>query len=252
MPDFRSYCPTLDPNSTRITLSADESHHLISVNRARPGDPVVVFDGVGNEWSSEIAIAHKRETILEGRNFTRHTPPLQRIGLAQSIPKSKGLENIIRKATELGIQDIYPLISNRTETKIRDGKEKAKTEKWLGAAIEGAKQSGNPFIPTIHPAQPLDVFLEEASGDFLLKLIASLEECSTDLHELISRGDLSIRASGVFLVGPEGDFSEIEYSRIRQAEFLPVSLGPYVLKCETAAIKALSILQHEFSKRVPE
>lgn len=251
MPDFRSYCPALDPNTPQITLSADESHHLISVNRARQGDPVVIFDGLGNEWSSEITTANKRETVLEGKTFIRHPGPLQRIAFAQSIPKSKGMENIIRKATELGIQDIYPLISNRTETKIRDGKEKTKSEKWLGAAIEGAKQSGNPFIPTIHPAQPLDLFLEKESGNFQLKLIASLEEGSTPLHGQIEQAIQNPNASGMFLVGPEGDFTEAEYARIRQADFLPVSLGPYVLKCETAAVKALSILQHEFSKLAP-
>ncbi len=251
MPDFRSYCPNLNPNVPRITLSADESHHLISVNRARQGDPVVIFDGFGNEWASEITIANKREAVLEGKAFNRYSPPLQRIALAQSIPKSKGLENIIRKATELGIQDIYPLISNRTETKIRDGKEKTKNEKWLGAAIEGAKQSGNPFIPTIHATQRLDLFLEKESGNFQLKLIASLEEGSTTLHGQIEQAVLNPNASGIFLVGPEGDFTETEYDQIRQVDFLPVSLGPYVLKCETAAVKALSILQHEFFKWAP-
>ncbi len=250
MPDFRSYCPDLTQDSPRITLSADESHHLISVNRARLGDPVVVFDGSGNEWLADISIADKRETRLEGRTFKKHPTPLHRIALAQSIPKSKGLENIIRKATELGIQEVYPLISERTETKIRSGKANSKNEKWLTLAIEGAKQSGNPFLPRIHPVQSLDGFLKLA-GPFQLKLIASLEADSLPFHKRIEAAALTTNASGIFLVGPEGDFSEAEYEQIRQAGFRPISLGPYVLKCETAAIKALSILQHEFGKLNP-
>ncbi len=82
------------------------------------------------------------------------------------------MENIVRKATELGIQDIYPLISNRTETKIRDGKEKQKAKNGSRAAIE-ERNSQKPIYSTIHPAQPLDLFLEKESGNFQLKLIAS-------------------------------------------------------------------------------
>lgn len=248
MPDFRSYCPKIAQETPLITLSPDESHHLISVNRARQGDPVVVFDGLGNEWLSEISMANKRETRLEGRTFRKHPPPLQKIALAQAIPKSKGLESIIRKATELGIQVVYPLISERTETKIRNGKEKSKNDKWMTIAIEGAKQSGNPFLPTIHQAQSLGSFLKGEAGQFQLKLIASLEADSLPLHKRIEQAAQTSATSGVFLVGPEGDFSETEYAQIRHAGFLPISLGPYVLKCETAAIKALSILQHELGK----
>lgn len=248
MPNFRSYCPDLAQDSPLIEISAEESHHLISVNRARQGDPVVVFDGMGNEWLSEISIADKRSAHLQGRAFKKHPLPIQKIALAQSIPKSKGLESIIRKATELGIQEIYPLFSERTETKIRGSKEKTKNEKWLASAIEGAKQSGNPFLPKIHPAQSLDQFLQADADHYLLKLIASLENDSLSLSKQIEQATLSLEASGVFLIGPEGDFSETEYEGIRRAGFRPVSLGPYVLKCETAAIKAMSILQHEFSK----
>lgn len=249
MPDFRSYSPQLSPNTPRITLSAEESHHLVSVNRARKNDPVVVFDGFGNEWLSVIAKADRKETILEGKTFRKCSPSPLNIGLAQSIPKSKGLENIIRKATELGIQHVFPIISERTETKIRNGKESAKNDKWLSVAIEGAKQSGNPFLPKIHPAQNLESFLQDEGSKFQLKLVASLEEDSGGFPDPKEWGSDAEMSSGLFLIGPEGDFSESEYTLIQQAGFYPVSLGPYVLKCETAAVKALSLLQHELAKR---
>jgi len=248
MPDFRSYSPQLFPDTCRITLSPEESHHLVSVNRARQNDPVVVFDGLGNEWLSVIAKADRKEAILEGKKFSRHSPSPFNIGLAQSIPKSKGLENIIRKATELGIQHIFPIISERTESKIRSGKEKAKNGKWLSAAIEGAKQSGNPFLPVLHPAQTLEQFLEKEVSRFELKLVASLEKDSGGFPAPKRKDRDAEIPSGLFLIGPEGDFSESEYTLIRQTGFHPVSLGPFVLKCETAAVKALSILQHELAK----
>lgn len=248
MPDFRSYCPNLSQVLSDITLSAEESHHLVSVNRARQGDPVVVFDGLGNEWASVISGVGKREVTLEGRQFKKHTLPAHTIALAQAIPKAKGLENIIRKTTELGIQHVFPILSVRTEAKISADKVKSKYDKWKTAAIEGSKQSGNPFLPTIHPAQSLELFLGTQTERFDLRLIASLEKDSQPFHTQIEKAFASQPLSGLFLIGPEGDFSESEYERIKKAGFRAISLGPYVLKCETAATKALSILQYEFTK----
>lgn len=247
MPDFRSYCPALSPDNRIIQLSSDESHHLVSVNRARSGDPVVVFDGQGQEWECELTEANKRKAILSGKQFIHHPSLAYEIALAQAIPKGKGLESIIRKATEMGIQHIFPLTSERTESKIRSDRQDAKSEKWLTAAIEGAKQSGNPFLPKIHPVQTLDRFLEEASQQFSLKLIASLQSNSVSLKVATTSIGPSSNPTGVFLVGPEGDFSDREYAHIESAQFKPVTLGPYVLKCETAAVNALSILRHEWS-----
>ncbi len=245
MPDFRSYCPTLSPDNPLIQLSNDESHHLVSVNRARSGDPVSVFDGQGQEWESELTEANKRKAILTGKRFIQNTPLSYEIALAQAIPKGKGLEGIIRKATEIGIQHIFPLASERTESKVRTDRQDTKSEKWLTAAIEGAKQSGNPFLPQIHPVQDLSHFLENGAQQFSLKLIASLQSDSVSLKTAID--STGVIPTGIFLVGPEGDFSDREYHQISSSGFLPITLGPYVLKCETAAVYAMSILRHEWS-----
>lgn len=247
MPDFRSYCPALSPEIPLVSLSNDESHHLVSVNRGRTGDSVTVFDGLGSEWQCELTVANKREAVLRGSQFTRFEPLPYQIALAQALPKGKGLENIIRKATEIGIQHIFPLTSERTEAKIRSDREKTKSEKWLTAAIEGAKQSGNPFLPQIHPIQPLERFLENDAHAFSLRLIASLQPNSLSLKEAMPSNRLECKRSGVFLVGPEGDFSENEYRQINSGGFNPITLGPFVLKCETAAVNALSILRYEWS-----
>ncbi len=246
MPDFRSYCESLSPENPLISLSSKESHHLVSVNRARPGDPVIVFDGKGLEWECELIDPNKRQATLEGRTFKKREPLRYEIALAQAIPKGKGLENIVRKATEIGIQHIYPILTERTEAKIKDDRQKTKSDKWLTSAIEGAKQSGNPFLPEVHPVQTLEQFLETQADRFSIKLIASLQTNSVSLKSALETSKAESVPSGIFLVGPEGDFSDREYARINAAGFQPIMLGPYVLKCETAAISALSILRHEF------
>ena len=245
MSGLRSYSPKLNPSSPTILLSPEESHHLIAVHRAQAGDEVSVIDGFGSEWRARIETANKRGTILEGTQHIEHSPPATRIALAQSIPKAKGMESIIRKATELGIQDIYPILSARTESKVRGSR---KLDKWQTIAIEATKQSGNPFIPTIHPETQLGRFLESGTSEFGICLIASLQMDSQPLYSRLAGIDLTKNPSALFLIGPEGDFSDSEYSKISDAGFLSITLGKYVLKCETAAIKAISLLQYEFAK----
>lgn len=245
MSGLRSYSSKLDPNSSRILLSPEESHHLVAVHRAQVGDEVSVIDGQGSEWLAQVQTADKRGAALEGKRYVKHAPSPTRIALAQSIPKAKGMEGIIRKATELGIQDVYPIRSARTESKVRGG---AKTEKWQTVAIEAAKQSGNPFVPAIHPETTLERFLESDAKDYSIRLIASLQMDSEPLYKRLAGTNLSESPSGLFLIGPEGDFTDSEYGEIGDAGFLSITLGQHVLKCETAAVKALSLLQYEFSK----
>jgi len=245
MSGLRSYSSKLDPNTPKILLSAEESHHLVAVHRAQVGDEISVIDGRGSEWLAQVRTANKRGATLEGKRFVKHAPSPTRIALAQSIPKAKGMEGIIRKATELGIQDVYPILSARTESKLRG---RAKTEKWQTVAIEAAKQSGNPFIPVIHEETTLGRFLESDAKAYSFRLIASLQMDSEPLYNRLAGVSLSENPSGLFLIGPEGDFTDSEYAEISDAGFLSITLGQHVLKCETAAAKALSLLQYEFSK----
>ncbi len=245
MSGLRSYSPKLDPSTPTILLSSEESHHLIAVHRAQAGDEVSVIDGRGSEWRARIKTADKRGAKLEGIQYIEYLPPETRIALAQSIPKAKGMESIIRKATELGVQDVYPILSARTELKVRGGR---KLDKWKIVAIEAAKQSGNPFIPTIYPETPLKQFLESGTSEFGICLIASLQMDSRPLYSPLAGMEFTKNPSGLLLIGPEGDFSDSEYSEISDAGFLSITLGEHVLKCETAAIKAISLLQYEFSR----
>lgn len=251
MPDYRSFAPVSDREAREITLSPEESHHLVRVNRARPGDPVVVFDGRGREWSCECLEADRRATRLKVLSRRELPLPPGQITLAQALPKGKSFEMIVRKATEIGVTRIIPLISARTEVRLDDARQEAKGQKWEATAIEAAKQSGNSHLPAIDPVQSLEEFIQGADV-FDFKLIASLQGGAVSLRRAFQEYQASKEvapAQPVWLVGPEGDFTSAESAAAANAGFIPVTLGPLVLRCETAAVYALSILSYELQNR---
>jgi 16S rRNA (uracil1498-N3)-methyltransferase len=249
MPDFRAYClpPVADPSE--IALSEGESHHLVTVNRAKPGDTVVAFDGKGSEWICELADAGKRAAILKVR-FSQKAKPLPfRITLGQALPMGGAMDSIVRKATEIGVSVIAQLESERTQVRLDADRSDRKIEKWQTAALEAAKQCGNPWLPEIGPVTAASAFMEAASG-YDLKLIASLQPGARSLRSVLAQYRAShgrAPTDVLWLVGPEGDFTPAEMSRSRAAGFEPITLGPLVLRCETAAVYALSVLSYELA-----
>ena len=247
MPDFRAFCTPATTEPAELTLSPEESHHLVAVNRARVGDTVVAFDGHGTEWICRLAHDRKHAAVLEVR-FKQKIPPLPyAITLGQALPKGPGMDAIVRKATEIGVARIAPLESERTQVHLGGGRSDRKIEKWQVAALEAAKQCGNAFVPEILPVQNAVTFMDAARG-YDLKLIASLQPGAKSLKSVLA----NFQAGGgrppknvLWLIGPEGDFTSAELSQARTAGFEPITLGPLVLRCETAAIYALSILSYE-------
>ena len=247
MPDFRAYCQPPEREPSEIRLSAEESHHLVAVNRAKTGDTVVAFDGHGNEWICALAGDQKHGAVLTVRFRQQARPLPYEITLGQALPKGQFMEAIVRKATELGAARIAPLESERTVVHLDDDRSDRKLEKWQLAAIEAAKQCGNPFVPEILPLQTAPAFMEASRG-YDLKLIASLQPGARSLKGVLAA---YAATSGrpprkvLWLVGPEGDFTPAELSRSKAAGFEPITLGPLVLRCETAAVYALSVLSYE-------
>lgn len=247
MPDFRVHCSPATAEPVEIVLTADESHHLVAVNRAKPGDTVVAFDGHGTEWISELVAADKHAAVLKVRFRQKMTPLPFSITLGQALPKGQYMYAIVRKATEIGAAAIVPLESERTQVHLDAGRQDRKIEKWQTAALEAAKQCGNPFLPEIQPVQHAAVFMEAARG-FDLKLIASLQPGARSLKEVLRNFTATQQRPPrqvLWLIGPEGDFTPAEMSTSRSCGFEPVTLGPLVLRCETAATYALSILSYE-------
>lgn len=251
MPDFRSYHEQT-PSSVGelITLTPEESNHLVAANRARAGDPVSLFDGLGTECKTLVSIAHKRKAVLKVQEITEVKHPVYTIALAQALPKGKLLESIIRKATEIGAQKLFPVATKRCEAKIELGKQETKNAKWAAAALEGAKQSGNPHLLSVEPISAFSDFIERSSH-FEIKIIASLESNAVSLKKHLShfksQNDHRIPRSAICLIGPEGDFTPEEYQKAYDHGFLPTSLGNHVMRSETAAIHALSILHYELT-----
>jgi 16S rRNA (uracil1498-N3)-methyltransferase len=245
--DFRAYCPTTESAPAELRLSPEESHHLVVVNRCGRGDLVVAFDGHGREWLTECADPAKAAAVLRVKQVRPAGERKFSITLAQALPKGATMDDIVRQATEIGAARILPLLSERTQVHLDAERADKKIDKWRTAAIEAAKQCGNPWLPEIAPLQKFGDFVAEAK-DYELKLVASLHAGTTTLKKAL--GTYTAKhgrapRSAVWLVGPEGDFSSAEMTAAITAGFSPVTLGPLVLRSDTAAIYALSILNNE-------
>jgi 16S rRNA (uracil1498-N3)-methyltransferase len=247
MPDFRVFATPATAEPVEIPLSADESHHLVTVNRAHIGDTVVAFDGRGTEWICELTGDRRSAAVLKVRFKQKIKPLGYEITLGQALPKGQFMDAIVRKATELGTARIAPLESERTQVHLQGDRSDKKIEKWQAAALEAAKQCGNAFVPEILPVQHAAAFMEAAKG-YDLKLIASLQPGAKSLKGVLAS---FATAQGrppkkvLWLIGPEGDFTPAEMSQAKSAGFEPITLGPLVLRCETAAAYALSVLSYE-------
>jgi 16S rRNA (uracil1498-N3)-methyltransferase len=250
MPDLRAYGQPTEQEPRHLILGPDESHHLVVVNRAQGGDTVVVFDGRGREWICELVEAHRRAACLSVRFAQRAQPLPHEITLAQALPKGTAMDAIVRKATEIGVARIVPLQSERTQVHLEDDRADRKRDKWSIAALEAAKQCGNPWLPRIEAPVEAAAFLAQP-GDYDLRLIASLQPDARSLKTALAGFQAAHErapAKVLWAVGPEGDFTPAELSIARSAGFHPITLGPLVLRCETAAVYALSILSYELTQ----
>jgi 16S rRNA (uracil1498-N3)-methyltransferase len=150
----------------------------------------------------------------------------------------------------LGVSAILPLISERTIVQL-DEQDSKKLERWRAVCLEACKQSGNNWLPELQPPQKARDFLAdltERKTSFDLKLIASLQPDTRPLKKILADSPRPTSASSVLiLIGPEGDFTPAEFNLAKNAGCLPLSLGPLVLRAETAALFALSILRHELT-----
>jgi len=233
--------------SNDLILTGREAHHALHVLRVRCGERLVVLDGAGQELLCEAQKPeheHMRLTVVQ-RNVI---PPLPfQITLLQAVPKGKIMESIVQKATELGVHRIVPLLSDRVVTQLDDESAASKVEKWRMAAIEAIKQCGSAWLPQVEmPVTPKDYL---ARGEkFELPLIASLQNDRRhprEYFETFHKEKGRLPGTVCVWVGPEGDFTPAEMNAIKSAGVLPVTLGPLVLRSETAAIYALSVLNYE-------
>jgi 16S rRNA (uracil1498-N3)-methyltransferase len=243
----RFYIPAEKWNLDALTLDEEESHHALDVLRMKQGDRAVVFNGRGVEATVEITATTKHSVDLRRLHDSKSAPLSSQITLAQAIPKGKNMDLIVQKATELGAAAIVPLLSERTVIQVEKDDAEKKREKWTGVAIEAAKQCGQNWLPTIHkPLSPKDFF--QGNPKFDLMLIASLQPDSLHFKKVLEEyvsAQKKKPASVLILVGPEGDFTPAEIGLAKSSGCRPITLGPIVLRTETAAIYCMSVLGYE-------
>ncbi len=242
MPRF--YIPPHAWQPDQLALDPGETHHALDVLRMKAGDRATVFNGQGAEATVEFAQVDKGKIALRKISVSKTAPLACALTLGQAIPKGKNMDLIVEKATELGAAAIVPLLSERTVVRAEEGEALVKRDKWQRVAVEAAKQCGQNWIPTVaKPQTPKEFF--QSGETFDLMLIASLQPDSRKLKEVLA--ELGPKKIGrvLILVGPEGDFTPAEINLSKNAGCRPITLGPIILRTETAAIYCLSVLSHE-------
>lgn len=228
-----------------MLLEGEEAHHLLHVLRGKVGDQVTVIDGAGREAFTEVVEASRKEARIKVIQQTQSPPPAVEITLIQALPREQRMDLILQKATEFGIRHIVPVVSDNAVVRIQPGKDGGKLERWNKIALSAAKQSGSLWLPEIHPvAGLLDYFTAMPRYD--VWLTCSLEADTLPLKQVIETARANQPKSIAFLIGPEGDLSSREYAAARNAGARMVSLGPRVLRSETAALYVLGVLHYEF------
>jgi 16S rRNA (uracil1498-N3)-methyltransferase len=222
-----------------IELEPGPARHLVRVLRQRVGDPVTLFNGDGSEHAGVItAIEGKQSCRVELR--ASHQPeresPLA-ISLVQAIGRGERMDYSIQKAVELGVAEIQPVFSERTEVRLGAERADKRLAHWQQVAIAACEQSGRVRLPRIHPPAPLHEVRPGTGLNLFLDPLAKLGPTGLETPE-------SLAAS--IVIGPEGGLSEAEIDQLTQLGFTGLRIGPRVLRTETAGPAVIALLQARF------
>ena len=221
-----------------LALPAQASEHAVRVLRLVDGDPLVLFNGDGNDYQARICVVHKRGVTVQvvSREPVQTESPLPLV-LAQGIARGDKMDLIVQKATELGVAAIMPLLTERSEVKLDPERAQKRLSHWRAVAASACEQCGRARVPEIQTAMALSGWLDVLSNDGSLRL-ALLPEATLTCREL-----QFTCAGGVLVVGPEGGLGDRDIAALRDYGFAGLRLGPRVLRTETAGMAALAALQ---------
>ncbi|VAX34809.1 16S rRNA (uracil(1498)-N(3))-methyltransferase [hydrothermal vent metagenome] len=237
----RIYYPSNFCKAEQVLITdSSELHHLHGVLRLGKGSKVRIFDGQGKEAAGEISFIGPRKAVINIFSIKEIVPKIPSIILACAVPKKTKFEMIIEKATELGVDEIIPLKTKRTEMSLTGDRASKKIKRYQIVAINAAKQSGRLIVPKIHPITEFSKAIEYLQGQSQM-IIPSLSGKRQNLIQILQ--DIQSPQSISFLIGPEGDFTEKEYKLAWNNGAHPVTLGNTILKVETAAISVMSCAQ---------
>jgi 16S rRNA (uracil1498-N3)-methyltransferase len=232
----RFHVPEAAPGA-RVHFPEHTAHHAREVLRLRPGAAVRVFDGEGNEYEASLdSVSRNGVTARLGGPAPALPEPLLRIVLAVSPLKGDLMEWVIQKATELGVAEVRPVVMARTDAVARPALRGSRQERWDKVSSGAAEQCGRAVVPRIGVTTTLEALLAE---DFPgLRLVLRETQDAPPLRASEARP-----SSVLVLVGPAGGLDPREVERLAAAGFRPVSLGPRILRSETAAVTAIAALQ---------
>jgi 16S rRNA (uracil1498-N3)-methyltransferase len=245
---IRIFLPPEQLSPEQIIITGDQARYLTSVLRVKPGESLTIFDGLGFKYSCRIIKCHKKEVVAKRIKKERYSAESSiSITLAQGIAKGGRMDLIIQKSTELGVKKIIPLITERSQVRHTH-----KLDRWKKIALSASQQSGRDKIPEIE--EPVDIrsffsrqfpFVEKGDkgGFYNSGIIFSEENKERNLKGVLRAFNNSQQLT--ILVGPEGGFSKEEVTAAVENGFIEASLGPRILRTETAPITAISIIQYE-------
>jgi len=239
----RLFVPPERLRATPIIVTGEEHHHLARVLRARPGDAVTLFDGAGAELGARVVRVGRDETELSPAPAARRgagtggTP----LVLLTAVPRGGRMDFLVQKCSELGVSRIVPVITARSVARPEAGRR----ARWEKIAREAARQCGRADVPDVAPPAPLAAALS-ASDLPARRLVLSPDAAGRSLRSLLPEP-----APTALLVGPEGGLAPAEVDAARAAGFVPVSMGPRILRVETAAVVAVALAAEAFGALGP-
>lgn len=234
----RLYVPAAFEAGHEVVLPEGPARHVTRVLRLGEGAPLVLFDGQGQEAGVRLTDTSRKQTsaLIEAVWTGSGESPLS-VHLGQAISKGDRMDYAIQKAVELGVAAITPLYTERGDVRLKGDREDKKLAHWQGVAASACEQSGRAVVPSVYPPMALEAWLDERQEPLRLMLHLATGNA-------FDRQDRP--ASVALLIGPEGGLSDSDITSAQRAAFTPLTLGPRVLRTETAPIVALSLLQHYF------
>lgn len=236
MPRF--YCPTPLATGLALSLPAGAARH-VQVLRLQPGDVIRLFNGEGGEFDATVTRMGRSDVDVEvGAHHAVEREAARAVHLLAGITANERMDWLVEKATELGVASITPLVAERSVLKLKGERAEKKLAHWQGVAVAAAEQCGRNRVPTVHPALTLAEWVKKAPpGE---RWVLSLSEGTQPLAQMQGQAAGLAVAPVTVLSGPEGGLSPTEEAAALAAGFAPVTLGPRVLRAETAPLAVLA------------
>lgn len=239
----RCFAPSLDPDAPAVTLTADESAHLVRVLRLNVGDEVGVFDGRGLEYRATLSRAAKSAVELTlGARVTPVPEPRVAVTIAQALLKADKFDAVVRDVTMLGAAAVRPLVTRFADVPASAIQEGGRTDRWHRVAVASAKQCGRAVVPAVYaPASVNDSLAADRSAVRIL-MAEPIAGVPVEQADALRRDGPP--SSAFLLIGPEGGWAAEELAAARAAGCRLITLGPRTFRADVAALIALAILQH--------